>query len=174
MAPKKTADKRRNRVVPLAEAMTGMLDPVLKKRGFASRDLLAHWASMAPAPYDRVAMPDRLAWPRSEKGQGTGGGSHEGATLYLRCMAGHQLALAHEGERIASAINRYYGYLLVGQVRLSATPMSEPPRPPPPRAPAAPEALQRLAQRLEVVEDEGLREALRLLGEGVVRQGPRN
>lgn len=166
MAVKKTADKRRNRVVPLAEAMAGMLDPALKKRGFASRDLLAHWSSMAPAPYDRVTMPDRLTWPRGDKGA-------EGATLYLRCMAGHQLALAHEGARVAAAINRYYGYLLVGSVRLSSTPMAEPPALAPARPKASPEALARIDARLDAVQDDGLREALRLLGEGVARQAGR-
>ena len=32
-------------------------------------------------------------------------------------MPGHQLALAHEGPRIAAAINRYFGYVLVDQIR---------------------------------------------------------
>ena len=74
--------KRRNRTVSVADALSGALDPVLKKRGFASRDILAHWTVIAPAPYDKVAIPDKLTWPRGER-------SAEGATLYLRCMPGH-------------------------------------------------------------------------------------
>ena len=93
-----------------------MLDAALKKRGFATRDILTHWAAMAPKPYDALAMPDQLKWPR--------GAGHEGATLYLRCAPGHALALSHEAPLIAAAVNRYFGYLLVREVRLSAEPFS--------------------------------------------------
>jgi hypothetical protein len=119
-APKDKSPKeyrRRNRTVDVGEALSGVLDPALKRRGFASRDIIAQWRAMAPAPYDNVAMPDKLSWPRGER-------SAEGATLFLRCVAGHQLALAHEAPRIAAAINRYFGYVLVHQVRLSITPFT--------------------------------------------------
>ncbi len=96
----------------MAEALSGALDPALKRRGFASRDIITHWKAMAPAPYDKVAMPDKLSWPRGER-------SASGATLYLRCVPGHALALTHEAPRIAAAVNRYFGYILVDQVRLS-------------------------------------------------------
>lgn len=162
--PKSKADKpapepkRRNRAVSVADALTGTLDPVLKKRGFASRDILANWAVIAPAPYDKVAIPDKLAWPRGER-------SAEGATLHLRCMPGHALAIAHEGPAIAAAINRYFGYVLVGQVKLSPSPFS-------PRSEAADHnasqpsqsVIAKVGAAVAAVEDEGLREALRTLG----------
>ena len=44
--------KRRNRTMSVADVLGGALDPVLKKRGFASRDIITHWAAMAPPPYD--------------------------------------------------------------------------------------------------------------------------
>ncbi|HLV84673.1 MAG TPA: hypothetical protein VKY62_12960, partial [Devosia sp.] len=65
--------KRRNRTMSVADVLAGALDPVLKKRGFASRDIIAHWSVMAPKPYDEVAIPDKLSWPRGER-------SAEGAT----------------------------------------------------------------------------------------------
>ena len=59
--------KRRNRTMNIAEVLAGALDPVLKKRGFASRDIIAHWSVMAPKPYGEVAIPDKLSWPRGER-----------------------------------------------------------------------------------------------------------
>ena len=135
--------KRRNRTMNIADVLSGALDPVLKKRGFASRDILLHWPAMAPKPYDEVAIPDKLTWPRGEK-------SAEGATLLLRCIPGHALAIAHEGPRIAAAINRYFGYVLVANVRLSAEP--------------APAVRAKVGAQVADVEDEALREALRTLG----------
>ena len=56
--------KRLNRTVGVAEALGGVLDSALKKRGFATRDILSNWAAMAPKPYDKVALPAELKWPR--------------------------------------------------------------------------------------------------------------
>lgn len=151
--------RRLNRVVGVAEALQNSLDPVFRKRGFASRDLITHWGAMAPAPYDRVAAPDRLAWPRGER-------SAEGAILYLRCLPGHALALQHEAPMIARSINRYFGYLLIAGVRMSAEPLAPKPEmeATPPVATAPDPQLDNL---LAGVEDEQLRHALRRLGQGI-------
>jgi hypothetical protein len=152
--------KRLNRVVGVAEALQKTLDPAFRKRGFASRDLVTHWAAMAPSPYDGIAAPDRLAWPRGARQAG-------GATLYLRCAAGHALALQHEGPKIASAINRYFGYVLIEAVRISAAPFSPASLP---KAQGADEPLRPdpvVDAAVEGVEDEGLRDALRRLGRGI-------
>ena len=154
--------RRLNRTVGVAEALNKVLDPVLRKRGFASRDIITHWPAMAPAPYDKVALPDRLAWPRGERGT-------EGATLYLRCVPGHALALSHEGPLIAAAINRYFGYVLVGAVRLSAepfTPHSAENKESRPEANAAVRA--EVERRLAPVADDGVKEALRQLGHAII------
>ena len=156
-----TESKRLNRVVGAGEALQKALDPAFRKRGFASRDIITHWAAMAPAPYDRIAAPDRLVWPRGERGAG-------GATLYLRCIPGQALALQHEGDLIARSVNRYFGYVLVGAVRLAAEPFT-------PGSSAEPEAAVRphaaLDQTTEAsladVADEGVRNALRRLGRGI-------
>ena len=154
--------KRLNRAVGVAEALNRALDPVLKKRGFASRDIITHWAAMAPAPYDQVAMPDRLSWPRGDRGA-------DGATLYLRCAPGHALALSHEGERVAAAINRYFGYFLVGSVRLSAAPFT-PGSATKPQNLAAPDPEQsaRIEDIVAGVGDAEVKEALRQLGHSML------
>lgn len=164
MAGKSPPPKRANRAVQLADMVGKALDPALRKRGFASRDLVAHWSVIAPSPYDRIAMPDRLVWPRR-------GAQTEGATLYLRCREGHALALQHEAEAIAGAVNRYFGYFLIATIRLSPEPLvSAPPSAPPAERPLSPEESNRLARALAPVEDEALRAALARLGEGLLRR----
>lgn len=154
--------RRLNRAVGAAEALNRVLDPALRKRGFASRDILTHWPAMAPPPYDKVALPDRLAWPRGERGA-------EGATLYLRCIPGHALALSHEGPLIAAAINRYFGYVLVGAVRLSAEPFSPRSGEKPDARPQADATVRaEVEKQLAPVADEGVKEALRRLGHAII------
>lgn len=166
MADLTTPGKRRNRTVGLAEALHGALDPALKRRGFASRDIITHWAAIAPNPYDQVAMPDKLTWPRGARGA-------EGATLYLRCADGHGLMLIHEAPRIAGAINRYFGYVLVGQVKLSLVPFT------PGSAGAAqvrmvpgPEQQRQIegvvAGIVAEIEDDGIKTALHRLGTAIL------
>ncbi|MDC9823652.1 DciA family protein [Devosia sp. ZB163] len=155
--------KRLNRAVGAGEALGKVLDPALKKRGFASRDIITHWAAIVPAPYDRMARPDKLTWPRGEKGA-------EGAVLHLSCHPGHSLALAHEGQKVAAAVNRYFGYFLVGQVRLSATPF-ELSEKVPETVPALPEVTRaRIGRTVDRVQDPGVREALRELGQAMARK----
>jgi hypothetical protein len=158
--------KRRNRTMNIADVLSGALDPVLKKRGFASRDIIAHWGVMAPKPYDSVAIPDKLSWPRGER-------SAEGATLVLRCVPGHALAIAHDGPRIAAAVNRYFGFVLVNAVRLSAEAFT------PGSGQMAPKSIQpsqgtaaKVGAQVDGIEDEALREALRTLGHALASRSP--
>jgi len=150
--------KRRNRTMSVADILSGALDPVLRKRGFASRDIITHWAAMAPKPYDAVAVPDKLTWPRGER-------SAEGATLLLRCVPGHALAIAHEGPRIAAAINRYFGFVLVGAVRLSAEPFTPGSgRKAQKTSQPSQSTIAKVGAQVAEVADDDLREALRTLG----------
>jgi hypothetical protein len=152
--------KRLNRVVGAGEALQKALDPVFRKRGFAGRDIVTHWAAIAPAPYDQVAAPDKLVWPRNERNAG-------GAVLYLRCAAGHALALSHEGPKITAAVNRYFGYVLVAAVRLSAEPFVRDAQRPQLIEESGPEADPALDAAVVAVEDDGVRDALRRLGRGI-------
>lgn len=155
--------KRLNRAVGVGEALGSVLDPALKKRGFATRDLIVHWSAMAPAPYDRMARPEKLTWPRGEQGA-------EGAVLHICCHPGHALALSHEGAKVAAAVNRYFGYFLVGHVRLSAAPF-EIEETVPETIPALAEVTRvKIGRAVERVQDPGVREALRELGQALARK----
>lgn len=156
--------KRRNKVIGLGDAMGSAIDPVFRKRGFASRDIVANWSAMAPVPYDKLTMPDKLVWPRGEAGA-------DGATLYLRCAESQRLALAHEGDAVAAAVNRYFGYLLVGSVKISSAPFSSGSAAPKQSAiePSA-ETRKNVDDAVQSVEDDGLKSALRQLGHAVLER----
>jgi hypothetical protein len=152
--------RRLNRTVGVAEALGGVLDSALKKRGFATRDILTNWPAIAPRPYDKVAIPAELKWPR--------GGGHEGATLFLRCAEGQRLALAHEGPLVAAAVNRYFGYFLVREVKLSAEPFTRSSGAKAKSAATLPEVAKHAREAVAEVEDPALKDALKALGEGVL------
>jgi len=157
--------KRLNRAVGVSEALSGVLGTMLRKRGFATRDLLARWPDIAPRPYDTLAVPAELKWPR--------GAGHEGAVLYVRCTEGQRLALAHQAPLIAAAVNRYFGYFLVREVKLHPEPMKRPAPPATRPAPPPPEAVQHAESAVTGVDDTKLRDALKSLGEQVLSRRPR-
>ena len=159
--------KRRNRTLSVADAVSGALGPMLKKRGFASRDIIANWPAMAPPPYDQVTMPDKLSWPRGER-------SAEGAMLVLRCAPGHALAAQHDAPRIAAAVNRYFGFVLVREVRLSADPFT--PGSGAKRETSSqpdPSVAAKVGGLVARVDDDNLREALRALGHALASRSDR-
>ncbi len=150
--------KRRNRTLSVADALAGAIDPVLRKRGFAGRDIITQWAIIAPPPFNETTQPDKLSWPRDSH-------NGEGATLVLRCAPGQALFAQHEAPAIAAAVNRYFGYVLVRDVRLSAEPFS-PGSGKKTHKPYQPSqsAIAKVGAQTDKVEDNDLREALRVLG----------
>jgi len=162
MAEMDKQSKRRNKAVALGDALGKTLDPVLRKRGFASRDLLDRWDDVVPAPFNTNSAPEKLTWPRGER-------AAEGAVLHVRCADGHRLALQHEAPRVAAAINRYFGYVLVAELRLSIAPFTPGSAPVPQIDPQpTPETAQAVKQAVAEIENESLRAALQRLGLGVM------
>lgn len=147
----------------LGDVIDGMLDPALRRRGFANRELLTNWSSIVPTPWGSATMPDKLVWPRKDRPD------PDGAVLYVRCIETHKVMLAHDAPLISRAINRYFGYLLVRSVRLSLNPLSlaRPPQAPPSK-PLDPETRNRIARETEAISSPDLREALEKLGRGVL------
>jgi hypothetical protein len=75
------------------------------------------------------------------------------------------MAISHEGDKIASAVNRYFGFFLVGNVRLSAEPFT----PSSARAPMnikqpSQSDIAKIGAQVADIADDDVREALRTLG----------
>lgn len=160
MSEKKREDKRRNRVTGIADITNALLDPVFRKRGFANRDLFARWSEIAPADFRDITRPDRLIWPRRE-------GGADGATLVLCCAPGAALAVTHEADRIAEAVNLYFGYFLVRSIKLSAEPFVAQKKQDTTETPCPPEIQSEVDRTVAPVANDTLREALRHLGENL-------
>jgi hypothetical protein len=157
--------KRTGRLKDVGDLAGRIIGPALKKRGFASRDIMAQWSAIAPPPYDRVTFPDRLKWRRGEAGG-------QGAILFLRCAEAHRLALAHDSAAIAGAINRYFGYVLVDTVKLSAAPfLAAGDVGKHKTIKASPEQKTEIEKTIKNVQDDGLKQALRKLGQGIKTSG---
>lgn len=159
---------RPQRVKRVGQLMEKAMGNGLKKRGFANADLVAHWPHIIPPPYDQCTLPEKLIWPRTPTvddalcAQG-----HSGAILMLQVSQAQKLAVDYEKDAIRRAINAYFGFELVGQIKLSKYPFH---RPAPPTVVAhkpTQKQIEDVHQITQSVHDKNLRDALNRLGQNL-------
>jgi hypothetical protein len=78
------------------------------------------------------------------------------------------LEIQHKSDVILERVNRFLGWSAVGRLALRQAPLSRRDRPKP-VPPPDPEAVARIAETLDAVEDEQLRAALARLGAAIKR-----
>ncbi len=153
---------------PLADIIGRALTPVVKKRGFATLDLVAHWPDIVGPAYAEITAPDRLSWARRPPGLVTEE-THEPATLTVRCSGGGALRFTHELPQVVERINMFFGYRCVGRIKLVQLPVARVERKARPKLKTlSPAAEARVKDEAAGIADEGLREAVERLGRAVL------
>ena len=153
----------RSSAKPLSLLLSDVFSEAYAKQGFAARELVTRWAEIAGADVAAHSEPLKLQWPRPVEGQ-----PQEPATLVLRVEGPMALEIQHKSDVILERVNRFLGWSAVGRLALRQAPLSRRDRPKPP-SPPDPEAVARIAETLDAVEDEQLRAALARLGAAIKR-----
>ncbi len=96
---------------PLAELLDRCLGDAFARQGFASKDIVTHWADIVGADLAAYAEPIKLQWPRSDAE------SAEPATLILRVEGPAALEVQHMSAVILERVNRFFGWRAVGPHR---------------------------------------------------------
>lgn len=164
--------KRRNRAAPVADVALPVLRSVLKKRGFATADILSCWPEIVGPTLAGYTLPERLSWPRG--GQSTEGPwNSAGAKLTVRADGPAALELQHMAPLVIERINGFFGYEAVARISIVqgivATPPPDKPRPPS----CPPEKHLEIASMTDGVEDKNLQSALQRLGRSVAAKETR-
>lgn len=149
--------------LPLSALVGRVLDPVSAKRGFANAELLAAWPEIAGPRYAHTTQPERISWAHGSAA------AEDGGTLTVRVEGSVALYFQHEVGQILERVNGFLGFGAVRRIKIVQKPLDRGPR----KAPVAPRALNpaeedRLAETVAGVADDGLKEALKRLGRGVL------
>jgi hypothetical protein len=148
---------------PLSALVGRVLDPVSAKRGFANAELLAAWPEIAGPRYAHTTQPERISWAHGSAA------AEDGGTLTVWVEASAALHFQHEIGQILERVNGFLGFGAVRRIRIVQRPIAhaaaEPRHEPRPLDPAEE---SRLAATVAGVEGDGLREALKRLGRGVL------
>jgi hypothetical protein len=153
----------RNHPRPLADLIGRCLGDVFARQGFASGDLVTHWAEIVGADVAALAEPVKLQWPRA-----VGDEPPQPATLLLRVEGPAAIEIQHLAPAILERVNRYLGWRAVGRIGIRQAPLARLPvrkRPSPPDE----KAVAAAAAKLEI-EDVPLRAALARLSVAVGRR----
>lgn len=147
------------------------MTPVCRKRGFASVDIVASWADIVGERYGTRVQPERLVWPRRPD-LSDPENPPEPATLVVHTDGATALLLTHEIPQVLERINTFYGWAAVGRIKVLQRPVTVRRR----EHRRSLRALttseeKRLEEKLEGVENDRLREALKKLGAQVIARG---
>jgi hypothetical protein len=132
------------------------------KHGHAYADVLSHWPAIVGETLAEVSRPERIKWPKAAGADASGG------TLIIRGAPGHALDLQHETPHIIERINTFLGFTAIATVKILQGRFDhKPDRPKSPLALPSQDAAA-LGERLSVIADDRLREALNRLGTGAL------
>jgi hypothetical protein len=159
--------QRRRGAQSIAELVGRVIDPLTKKRGFATADLVSAWPDIAGSRFAAVTRPAKIVWPRGEANAGAAG------VLTLHVEGPSAILVQHEIGQILERVNAFLGYHAVGQIRIVQAPVRAAKRRiRPAEAELEEEVTERLATATAAVGNDDLRAALERLGRGVL--GSRN
>jgi len=134
--------------------------PIFGKRGFGQGTMIADWKNITGSVLALHSFPEKITYPRNERGNGT---------LHLRIDSpALALELQHLEPQLLDRINTHFGYRAVAHIKIiqGALPEKEV-EPVAEKRALTPEENKVLDDRLDLVSDPELKEALRALGSEV-------
>jgi hypothetical protein len=144
----------------LSELLHRTLNEAFAKRGFASSEIVTRWGEIVGAEIAAHSQPERIQWMRP-----AGPEAREPATLVLRVEGPVAIEIQHLAPLVLERVNRFFGWQVVGQLRLRQAPLRRT------KTKARPgpdiEAVQDIAGQLTEIRNAGLREALARLGAAI-------
>jgi hypothetical protein len=152
-----------NRPVPVSDLATDILDPVLRNRAGMTIGLVQSWEEIVGERLAAITRPEKIVWPRRRDEDDP----FEAATLVIACSGAAALRVQHETAEIIARLNSFLGYGAIGRLRIVQKPVAASVRAKPVRRPLDPAETRRIDEVTAPVEDEGLRDSLRRLGENV-------
>jgi hypothetical protein len=151
--------------VPVGDVVTGLLDPVMRKRAGISVGLVQSWDEIVGPRLGATSRPHKIQWPR----RGDDDDAFEPAVLVIACEGAAALHIQHETAEIIGRVNAFLGFNAIGRIRIVQRPVRVAARPAQSKpAPLSQTQAERLSERVSAIEDEELRASLERLGRAVL------
>jgi hypothetical protein len=138
-----------------------IVKPVFKARGLMEGKIITNWPQIVGEKFARLALAEKITFPRGKKTEGT---------LYLSVTSAGALLLQYAQDLILEQVNTYFGYKALSTLRMTHgfIPPEESPPPLPPQ-PLSQEDKEWLEGQMGGINDQELKGCLERLGEAVCR-----
>lgn len=135
-----------------------ILSPLVRKRGFATSEILTQWPTIVGQEFADISQPEQVKW---DKGKETD--EFRPGTLVVRVSGASGLILQHQAALIIQKVNGYFGFPAVSRLQIVQKPFC---------SADVQENVARIPgivadEEVSDIEQEGLRKALKRLGEAV-------
>lgn len=138
-----------------------IVKPVFKARGLMEGKIITHWPQIVGEKFARLALAEKITFPKGEK---TGG------TLHISVTSSSALLLHYAQDLILEQVNMFFGYKALAKLRMThdlTLPPDRPPKAPP--APLSQEGKAWLEEQTCATQDLDLKGCLEKLGEAILR-----
>lgn len=98
----------------LSDMISGMLDPVVRKRTGLNMELIEHWSQIVGQDIGEHTIPLKIIW-RNRANQDE---IFQPATLIVACEGFVALKLMHETDELIQRINGFFGYIAINRVKI--------------------------------------------------------
>jgi hypothetical protein len=149
---------RRNGLTTAGATVARIAKPLFRRRGFAEGAIITDWAAIVGAHLASIASPERLAFDRDKRDQGT---------LMIRVASAFGPEVQHLSPQIIEKVNVHFGYPAVARLKIlpGTMPVTRPKRTT--RKPVAPPPNADTLAELQSVDDRELRAALERLAKAL-------
>lgn len=139
-----------------------IVKPVFKARGLMEGKIITHWGQIVGDRFARLALPEKITFPKGQKG---------GGTLYLSVTSSTSLLIHYAQGLILEHVNTFFGYKAIAKLQLNhglAPPKTEVEKTTLPLLTG--EEKEWLMYQTQVITDPELREQLEKLGEAICKE----
>ncbi|MBS0272253.1 MAG: DUF721 domain-containing protein [Proteobacteria bacterium] len=149
------------RPVRIGQYTQKIVRPVFKVRGLMEGKIITHWTQIVGEKFAGLAIPEKIAFPKSKKSEGT---------LYLSVTSSGALLLQYAQDLILEQINIFFGYKALSKLKMTHDfiPFEESSLPKV-IFPLSPENQDWIEEQVESIKDSELKACLIKLGEAVCR-----
>ncbi len=152
--------------VPVSDLASRILDPVLRRRAGISIELVQSWDEIAGPRLAGHSRPEKIRWPRRMHEDDP----FEPAVLVIACEGMAALHLQHETGEVIARVNAFLGFNAIGRIKIVQKPLAgEKAKPKRAPRPLSETEKKKLADTVELIEDDGLRTSLEQLGATILR-----
>ena len=147
---------------PLRDLVGKVVGETFTRQGFASAELVTRWTEIVGIEIAAHSEPMKIQWTRPADGE-----EREPGTLVLRVEGPAAIEIQHLVDVICERVNRFVGWRAVDRVALRQAPLRNGERKT--ARVADPVAAARIAEGLNDVADDDLKQALARLGAAIKR-----